>query len=132
MDIALFFDLCNMTLVRAIFSGIRFKAIQYFINIKWCRILCLFLTGLGFCLVRLISISILNEISQQNFNLRYCLATCGFSAGVLCMPLLAATLIGPYGWRGGMLIIGAVMANIIPCSCAYVARPKQSASISED
>ena len=43
-------------------------------------------------------------------------------------PLLAATLVGPYGWRGGMLILGAVMGNILPCVCAFTISPGRDQS----
>ena len=48
----------------------------------------------------------------------------GFAVGMVLLPLLAATLIGPYGWRGGVLVLGAIMGNILPNTCAYVMSPR--------
>ena len=79
-------------------------------------------TGLGNCMLRIMSVLALNEIAQENFNILFSLATCGFAAGMVILPLLAATLVGPYGWRGGVLVLGAMMGNILPCACFNIKR----------
>ena len=66
-------------------------------------------------MVRIYSASTLNEIATQNFNLLISLSFCGFAVGMVLPPLYAAAVVGPYGWRGGMLVLGAFMGNILPC-----------------
>ena len=70
-------------------------------------------------MLSLTSVATLSEIAEENFNVLYCLSSCGFAAGIVILPLLAAMLIGPYGWRGGFLVLGAIMGNIIPCVCSF-------------
>ena len=70
-------------------------------------------------MLRTFSVAALNEMAQQNFNIFLSLAFCGFGVGMVLTSVLAAVLLGPYGWRGGMLIIGAAMGNIVPCAGSF-------------
>ena len=52
--------------------------------------------------------------SNQNFNLLYGVGMSGFGFGMVLLPILADVLGQAYGWRGGVLIIGGLMANLVP------------------
>ena len=60
----------------------------------------------------------LHRVARENFNLLYSLGATGYGAGMVLLPLLAELLREAYGWRGGLLIISALMANIIPVGMA--------------
>ena len=49
-------------------------------------------------------------VNNQNFNLLYGVGTSGFGFGMVLLPILADVLGQAYGWRGGVLILGGLMA----------------------
>ena len=61
---------------------------------------------------------ILHRVAKENYNLFYSLGVTGSGAGMVLVPLIAEFLRQSYGWRGGLLIISALMANIIPVGMA--------------
>ncbi|XP_041452648.1 monocarboxylate transporter 12-like [Lytechinus variegatus] len=78
-----------------------------------------YLSGLGYCMVGLSAILILSQLtSEQNFYLLYGFGTSGCGVGMVLLPLLAEHLDEFYGWRGGILIQGCLMANLVPCAVA--------------
>ena len=74
------------------------------------------------------SVLALHQLEEENFNLLYSLASCGYSLGMILPPLLADFLLGAYGWRGGMLVLGGLMANIIPSTLAIPVRKEAKTS----
>nr|XP_054768375.1 monocarboxylate transporter 12-like [Lytechinus pictus] len=46
----------------------------------------------------------------------YGLGVTGYGVGMGLFPLIAEFIRGTYGWRGGLLILSALMAHIIPCA----------------
>ena len=56
----------------------------------------------------------LSEQSGDRFDLLFGIGKSGYSLGMSVFPLLAEYLKNIYGWRGSLIIIGAIMANIIP------------------
>ena len=58
----------------------------------------------------------LHRVAKEIYNLLYSLGATGFGAGMVLLPLVGKFLRQAYGWRGGLLIISALMANIIPCT----------------
>ena len=61
---------------------------------------------------------ILHCVAGENYNLLFSLGLTGYGAGMVLVPLLAELLREAYGWRGGLLIISAMMAHIIPVGMA--------------
>ena len=60
----------------------------------------------------------LNQLVSEKFNLLFSIGSCGYSFGMVLIPTAADFLMRSYGWRGAMLILGGLMANIIPCLVA--------------
>ncbi|XP_030848554.1 monocarboxylate transporter 6-like [Strongylocentrotus purpuratus] len=76
--------------------------------------ICLAASGLG---INIMSITLgiaLSEQSGDRFDLLFGIGKSGYSLGMSVFPLLAEYLKNIYGWRGSLIIIGAIMANIIP------------------
>ncbi|XP_041466042.1 monocarboxylate transporter 5-like [Lytechinus variegatus] len=76
--------------------------------------LCLSIAGMG---SNIISISMVITLSSQSgdaFGVFYGIGKSGYAFGMALVPLLADYLMGIYGWRGSLLIIGGIMANLIP------------------
>ncbi|XP_030839727.1 monocarboxylate transporter 12-like [Strongylocentrotus purpuratus] len=61
---------------------------------------------------------ILHRVAKENYNLLYSIGLTGYGVGMVLVPLFAEFLRQAYGWRGGLLIISALMANIIPVGMA--------------
>ncbi|XP_030839729.1 monocarboxylate transporter 6-like [Strongylocentrotus purpuratus] len=59
-----------------------------------------------------------SNAQMENYNLLFSLGLTGYGAGMVLLPLLAEFLRQAYGWRGGLLIISALMAHIIPVGMA--------------
>ncbi|XP_030838710.1 monocarboxylate transporter 6-like [Strongylocentrotus purpuratus] len=76
------------------------------------------ITGLGYCMVNICCIMTLHRVAKENYNLLFSLGLTGYGAGMVLLPLLAEFLRQAYGWRGGLLIISALMAHIIPVGMA--------------
>ncbi|XP_041466529.1 monocarboxylate transporter 6-like [Lytechinus variegatus] len=77
------------------------------------------ISGLGHCMVCISATIALSQLSsEQNFNLLYGFGTSGFGLGMVLLPLLAELLGEVYGWRGGILILGCLMAHLVPCAVA--------------
>ncbi|XP_054774606.2 monocarboxylate transporter 6-like [Lytechinus pictus] len=77
---------------------------------------CLSVTGLGISILLICCIVTLHHVARDNYNLRLGLGLSGYGAGMVLFPLLAEFLHSPYGWRGGLLIMSAFIAHVIPCA----------------
>ncbi|XP_030849594.1 monocarboxylate transporter 12-like [Strongylocentrotus purpuratus] len=75
-------------------------------------------SGFGNCFVLTSASIALNELADENFNLIYSISMSGSGVGTVALPVLTEYLHQSYGWRGGFLIVGALLANIIPCALA--------------
>ena len=60
------------------------------------------------------SVLSLNEFGQCHFNEVYIIAPTGLSLGAIILSVLSGYLQKTYGWRGAMLIIGGLSANLVP------------------
>ncbi|XP_011662968.2 monocarboxylate transporter 11-like [Strongylocentrotus purpuratus] len=89
------------------------------------------ITGIGYCLVKMCCTVTLHH-AAQNFNLLYSLGLSGYGAGMVLLPLVAEFLRQAYGWRGGLLIISALMANIIPVGMAIKLESDESSTQRND
>nr|XP_054757791.1 uncharacterized protein LOC129263900 isoform X1 [Lytechinus pictus] len=74
--------------------------------------------GLGNCILLTTASITLSNLASQHFNLIYSISTCGIGIGVVSLSALTLYLGECYGWRGGTLILGALVGNIIPCAAA--------------
>ncbi|XP_041455540.1 monocarboxylate transporter 6-like isoform X2 [Lytechinus variegatus] len=77
---------------------------------------CLSVTGLGISILLICCIVTLHHVARDNYNLCLGLGLSGYGAGMVLFPLLAEFLHSPYGWRGGLLIMSALIAHVIPCA----------------
>eukprot|EP00057_Strongylocentrotus_purpuratus_P027573 XP_011682047.1 PREDICTED: monocarboxylate transporter 5-like [Strongylocentrotus purpuratus] len=75
---------------------------------------CLSVAGLG---SNILSVSLVITLSDQSgdaFGIFYGVGKSGYAFGIALVPLLADFLMDIYGWRGSLLIIGGIMAHLIP------------------
>ncbi|XP_063968392.1 monocarboxylate transporter 12-B-like [Lytechinus pictus] len=79
-------------------------------------IIFLSMTGFGISTLMTCCILTLHHVAQENYNLCYGLGLSGYGAGMVLLPIVAEFLRHPYGWRGGLLIISALIAHTIPCA----------------
>ncbi|KAH8292909.1 hypothetical protein KR044_008159 [Drosophila immigrans] len=70
-------------------------------------------TGLGFGLIYLPAIVSVTQYFESKRSLATGIAVCGSGFGTFVFAPLTEMLIGNYGWRGAMLIIGGLMLNCI-------------------
>ncbi|TDG40778.1 hypothetical protein AWZ03_012800 [Drosophila navojoa] len=70
-------------------------------------------TGLGFGLIYLPAIVSVTQYFEARRSLATGIAVCGSGFGTFVFAPLTELLIGSYGWRGAMLIIGGVVLNCI-------------------
>ncbi|XP_041482049.1 monocarboxylate transporter 7-like [Lytechinus variegatus] len=80
--------------------------------------LCFALFGLGSSVVFVSSILTLKGVANDRFHVMYGIATSGYAFGSLFLPITAEYLQSIYGWRGAMLILGALSGNMIPFAIA--------------
>nr|XP_054754226.1 uncharacterized protein LOC129260229 [Lytechinus pictus] len=72
------------------------------------------IAGLG---SNILSISLVIALSDQSgdaFGILYGIGKSGYAFGMALVPLLADYLMRIYGWRGSLMIIGGIMAHLIP------------------
>ncbi|XP_041467083.1 uncharacterized protein LOC121417435 isoform X1 [Lytechinus variegatus] len=74
--------------------------------------------GLGNCILLTTASITLSNLASQHFNLIYSISTCGIGMGIVSLSALTVYLGECYGWRGGTLVLGALVGNIIPCAAA--------------
>lgn len=70
-------------------------------------------TGLGFGLIYLPAIVSVTQYFEARRSLATGIAVCGSGFGTFVFAPLTEYLIGNYGWRGAMLIIGGIVLNCI-------------------
>ncbi|KAH8360753.1 hypothetical protein KR084_006941 [Drosophila pseudotakahashii] len=70
-------------------------------------------TGLGFGLIYLPAIVSVTQYFEARRSLATGIAVCGSGFGTFLFAPLTEYLIGNYGWRGAMLIIGGIVLNCI-------------------
>ncbi|XP_017054587.1 monocarboxylate transporter 12 isoform X2 [Drosophila ficusphila] len=70
-------------------------------------------TGLGFGLIYLPAIVSVTQYFEARRSLATGIAVCGSGFGTFLFAPLTEALIGSYGWRGAMLIIGGIVLNCI-------------------
>ncbi|XP_041481430.1 monocarboxylate transporter 12-like [Lytechinus variegatus] len=82
------------------------------------------ISGIGHCIIAISTTVALDQLaSKKNFNVLFGLGMSGFGLGMVLLPFLADVIGQVYGWRGGLLILGGLMANLIPCAMAIQAEP---------
>ncbi|XP_063959393.1 uncharacterized protein LOC135155014 isoform X2 [Lytechinus pictus] len=75
---------------------------------------CLSFAGLGGNILSQCLVICLDVHAHDHFHTLFGISKSGYAFGMLVSPLLAAYLMDVYGWRGAMLIMGAITSNIIP------------------
>nr|XP_054759724.1 uncharacterized protein LOC129265816 isoform X2 [Lytechinus pictus] len=73
-----------------------------------------FVPGLGSSILSISLVIILSDQSGEAFAVFYGIGTSGFAIGVALVPPIADYLMRIYGWRGSLMIIGGIMAHLIP------------------
>ncbi|XP_070557999.1 monocarboxylate transporter 13-like [Ptychodera flava] len=80
-----------------------------------------FLTNFGFSLSFLPTFALLGKYFQKRHGLANGLATGGYGLGVMGLPPICQLLIQRYGWRGAVIILSGMSANL--CVAAALLRP---------
>lgn len=78
-------------------------------------------TGLGFALCYTPAIALVGCYFQQRKALAYGIAMSGSGIGTFVLAPVLQLLIELYSWRGALLILSAVVANL--CVCGALMRP---------
>lgn len=78
-----------------------------------------FIAGIGISMPYLNSIVVVAMYFKKKRALATGLAECGAGIGTLIFAPLYELLIVSYGWRGAILIIGAISLNIIVCGAVF-------------
>ncbi|XP_022084889.1 monocarboxylate transporter 12-like [Acanthaster planci] len=60
--------------------------------------------------------TIISDCFHQHFALAWGIAWSGGSVGIVTLPIVSGFLIDHYGWRGALLVISAIQANILVCT----------------
>ncbi|XP_063956807.1 uncharacterized protein LOC129266260 [Lytechinus pictus] len=76
--------------------------------------LCLSIAGMGSNIMSISMVITLSSQSGDAFGVFYGIGKSGYAFGMALVPLLADYLMGIYGWRGSLLILGGIMAHLIP------------------
>ena len=82
------------------------------------HVLCLF-SGIGVSMVYAPSIAIVGLYFKDRFNLAAAMASIGNCVGAMIFPQIIGFLISFYGWRGAVLILGAINCHIVASVCLY-------------
>nr|XP_054757236.1 monocarboxylate transporter 11-like [Lytechinus pictus] len=89
------------------------------------------ISGIGHCMVGICSTVALSHVaSEQNFNILYGVGLSGFGLGMVLLPFLAEVFSESYGWRGGLLLLGVLMANLVPCAMAIETSSREAQATS--
>ncbi|XP_041483881.1 monocarboxylate transporter 6-like isoform X2 [Lytechinus variegatus] len=75
-----------------------------------------FIPSIGISALMVSCIVALHRVAKEKYNLCFSIGSSGYGAGMVLFPLLAGFLRAPFGWRGGLLIISALIAHVIPCA----------------
>ncbi|XP_022084981.1 monocarboxylate transporter 12-like [Acanthaster planci] len=75
-----------------------------------------FMTGIGCSLCFASTMTIISDYFHQHFALAWGIAWSGGSVGIVTFPIVSGFLIDNYGWRGALLVISAIQANILVCA----------------
>ncbi|XP_070574894.1 monocarboxylate transporter 12-like [Ptychodera flava] len=80
-----------------------------------------FLMNFGFSMSFLPTFALLGKYFQKRHGLANGLATAGYGLGVMGLPPICQLLIQRYGWRGTVIILSGMCANL--CVAAALLRP---------
>nr|XP_054775178.1 uncharacterized protein LOC129283367 [Lytechinus pictus] len=75
---------------------------------------CLSAAGFGSNILSIAIVITLRKQCNENFGIYYGIGKAGYAFGMALVPLVADYLMELYGWRGSIMMIGALMANVIP------------------
>ncbi|XP_054759725.2 uncharacterized protein LOC129265817 [Lytechinus pictus] len=75
---------------------------------------CLSVSGLGSSILSISLVIILSDQSGEAFAVFYGIGKSGYAIGVALVPPIADYLMRIYGWRGSLMIIGGIVAHLIP------------------
>ncbi|XP_064902113.1 monocarboxylate transporter 13 [Columba livia] len=110
------------------FSGM---ALGFFgLNMVWMYATTGFLQGLGISFSWTPAISIVSHYFSKKRALANAIASAGECAFAFTFGPFFQWLIGQYGWKGALLIIGGIQLNI--CVCGILMRPLASSCLLED
>nr|AKN21508.1 slc16a-13 [Schmidtea mediterranea] len=106
-------------ILGAIISSFSF-GLPYFYNELWFLIFCTsVICGIGFGLIYLPSIKIVNIWFGKKRSVYICIVVCRIGLGTFIMGPLIEYLVSTYDWMEAMLIIGLILLIMVPCCLTY-------------
>ncbi|RUS77593.1 hypothetical protein EGW08_014651, partial [Elysia chlorotica] len=105
---------------KVIIAGTLLSGLAYMVSICSTEISVLVITygvlaGMGFGLMYLPTIVAVSLYFDRKRALATCIAMCGSGVGALVMAPLSEFLLQEFGWRGAILIQGAILLNGLVC-----------------
>nr|AKN21511.1 slc16a-16 [Schmidtea mediterranea] len=104
-------------------SSISFMAPFFYAELWFLFLTSSLLTGIGFGMIYLTCVVIVNNYFEKRRGLAVGIAVCGSGLGTFIFGPLIQFLIELYGWRGAMLIAGGILFNLIPCGLLFQKLP---------
>ncbi|XP_061707519.1 monocarboxylate transporter 13-like [Cydia pomonella] len=89
-------------------------------------------TGFGCGLIYLPAIVSVTVWFERYRSLATGIAVCGSGLGTFIFPHLTKGLISSYGWRGALVIIGALISNCIPLGFLFLPVPEMPRTAASD
>lgn len=91
-----------------------------------------FLGGFGIGTCYIAAVTIVREYFDRRYALVMGIASSGIGVGSCVFPLIIERLESVYGWRGAMLVLSAVMANMcVSAASMFPNKPIMTSSVSE-
>nr|XP_054773820.1 monocarboxylate transporter 14-like [Lytechinus pictus] len=91
------------------------------------------LAGIGHCLLAISLTIALDQLAdKKNFDILYGVGMSGFGFGMELLPYLADIFGKLYGWRSGLLMLGGLIANLVPCVVSMRVNTSTNEDISRD
>ncbi|XP_070566612.1 monocarboxylate transporter 13-like [Ptychodera flava] len=106
----------HVAAVGAIVSSIGWISSSFAESIPVLWFTCGILTGIGYGLAYVPSVSLIGQYFERRHALANGIAYAGSGLGMIAMPPLWLVLINTYGWRGALLIAGATNMNLFGTS----------------
>ncbi|XP_022096080.1 monocarboxylate transporter 14-like isoform X2 [Acanthaster planci] len=75
-----------------------------------------FMAGIGFGMSHMGVLFIISELFHEHYATANGITLTGTSVGTIVMPILNSFLIEQYGWRGALVVLSAVEANLLVCA----------------
>ncbi|XP_074658123.1 monocarboxylate transporter 12-like [Tubulanus polymorphus] len=119
-----------VTIISGIAAGTGLILSAFAPNIQWLILTYGLISGIGFGLGYVPSSVVCAFYFEKKQNLAMGLASCGGGVGSFIFPPFLQLLLNTYGWKGSLLLSGALAYNIVVCGVLMIPY-KESTSATE-